>query len=280
MSPRKRDLLTKTRVPAPELFRGLYLTKQNGDGTLPRYGYLLGRTYVGGRWAFFPVGLLVKTPFAMLLLCGLGVAVALLGWRSAQLEATIVLFAGVSGPLLVGIVGNINIGLRHVLPVYPFLAMFGAMGAMWLWRQHGRYEIAAKVVTFLLMAWCAAACISASPEFLPYFNELASAQPGYFLVDSDLDWGQDYYKLETRLRDIPAEDVWIDYFGDPTILKHESAGWNILDEGASAKSSNWSIPSASTRRPRSMNSLTSTRPRFALWATQDVTAESITRRAR
>ena len=230
MSPGRRALLTKTRVPAPELFRGLYLTKQNGDGTLIRYGYLLGQTYVGGRWDFFPVGVLTKTPLAMILLCGLGFGLSVWRWRTDELDKTIVLFAGVAGPLVIGVTGKINIGLRHVLPIYPFLAMFGAIGALWLWQQ-GRYQIVGRVAVVLLLIWSVESCVAATPEFLPYFNELVEVNRGHVLVDSDLDWGQDYYKLETRLKDVSPSDVWVDYFGDETLAKHESTQWHVLEAG-------------------------------------------------
>jgi hypothetical protein len=228
MSKGKRDLLTKTRVPAPELFRGLYLTKQNGDGTLIRYGYLLGRTYVGGRWDFFPIGILAKTPVAMLLLCGIGFGVAVASCRSEASDRVIVIFAGVAGPLLIGIMGRINIGLRHVLPIFPFLAMLGSIGAVWLWRRTSRLQLPCRLAVVLLVSWSIVSCVRATPEFLPYFNEIAAPYRGHIMVDSDLDWGQDYYKLESRLHDVPPGQVWLDYFGDPTIVKHNSAHWNFF----------------------------------------------------
>jgi hypothetical protein len=70
--------------------------------------------------------------------------------------------------------------------------------------------------------------VRATPEFLPYFNEIAAPYRGHIMVDSDLDWGQDYYKLESRLHDVPPGQVWLDYFGDPTIVKHNSAHWNFF----------------------------------------------------
>jgi len=231
MSPRHRALLVTTRIPAPEFFRGLYLTKQNGDGTLVRRGYLLGRVYAGGRLAFFPVAILVKTPLATLVLLGMGLFVCIRFSQLYEPEKLALLWAGLAGPLTIGVLGAVNIGLRHVLPIYPFVAMFGAIGAVWLWQLPAKYTVIGRAITVSLLAWNVASCLVWAPEFLPYFNEGASWNSGHILVDSDLDWGQDFYKLEFQLKDVPANDVWIDYFGDPTIVRHNSAKWHNLDPG-------------------------------------------------
>ena len=231
MSARNRSFLTKVNVPAPELFRGMYLIKQNGDGTLPRYGYLLGRLYTGGNPAFFPVALFIKTPIAMLLLCLAGVGIA---WRFYRLkinEEVVVLFSGLVGPLLVGVLGNMNIGLRHILPVYPFLGMFASIAVVSMWSRRGAHGQLVRGLVFVLLIWNVTSCLLAAPQYLSYFNEFAASRPGHFLVDSDLDWGQDFYKLESKLSGVPPADVSVDYFGDGTIARHESAQWHTLKAG-------------------------------------------------
>jgi hypothetical protein len=218
-------------VPAPEFFRGLYLAHQSSSASIqPRRGYLLGDIYIGGRWDFFPVGILTKTPIATLLLSALGLGVCLCRaafWRSRPI---VTLLAGIVGPMTVAMLGEVNIGLRHVLCIFPFVAILGAIGALHLWRLASHPRLA-RTAAVLLLLWPFETCLAASPQFLPYFNELAAPRAGRILIDSDLDWGQDLYALERRLQNVPPADVSLDYFGDQTILRHASAHWHTLQFG-------------------------------------------------
>jgi hypothetical protein len=60
-------------------------------------------------------------------------------------KRSIFLMAVVLGPLLVGITGNMNIGLRHVLPIYPFLAMLAATAVAGLWQLRASPGVAYTV---------------------------------------------------------------------------------------------------------------------------------------
>ncbi len=91
--------------------------------------YLLGNYSRQGWWYFFPVALAVKTPLPELLL-----AVAGLARRQTKREMTVVavplvLFLGAA------MTSRINIGLRHILMIYPFLAIAAGAGAARLWSN-------------------------------------------------------------------------------------------------------------------------------------------------
>jgi 4-amino-4-deoxy-L-arabinose transferase-like glycosyltransferase len=214
ISPRERALLTSVNVPADQFFRGLIMAK--GTGSVGRLSYLLGHTYKGGRRMFFPVALSVKTPLPLLLLFAAGLGFCLFVKRLRLNPVIVVLLLGVACPLLVGIAGQMNIGLRHVLPVYPFMAMLGAIGAMELWGlSRGGLQIGLGGLVLVLLAWELIGTARSAPDFLPYFNEIAAGHADHFLVNSDLDWGQDLARLESKLRKEHAPSVAIDYFGDP-----------------------------------------------------------------
>ena len=227
MPPRERDLFVNTKVPAGEFFQGLIMAKLVGANG-GRTAYLLGRMYYGSRWEYFPVGVLTKTPIPTLVLFALGFSVYLLfngDWRSRNAA---VLVAGLASPMMIGMLANLNIGLRHVLPIFPFIAMFAAIGVLYLWNLPLKYRSLGRVAALLLTGWSVTSCIWASPEFLPYFNVIASPYADRILGGSDLDWGQDLYALESRLKDIPPEEIYMDYFGDPDIVKHNSALWHVM----------------------------------------------------
>src|SRR5205807_169079 len=98
--------------------------------------YLLGRTGTTGWWYFYLVALAVKTPIPLLAAGPVGVAwLARDGWRDrnpwalapAVLIVTLLTFAS--------LFSHINIGIRHILVLYPFLAIGAAHVAVRAWRS-------------------------------------------------------------------------------------------------------------------------------------------------
>jgi hypothetical protein len=104
----------------------------------------------------------------------------------------------------------INLGVRHLLPVYPFLyAAIAALLAKLSVKRIFRYAMVG------LAALQIAECASIYPDYLAFFNAL-SGGPGNgprYLVDSNIDWGQDVKKLKSWLKVRGTNRVWIGYFG-------------------------------------------------------------------
>jgi hypothetical protein len=121
--------------------------------------------------------------------------------------------------LLVCLPSRINIGLRHVLPMYPFLAITAGLGLASLVRARRGGYIGA-VLAALLFGWQLTASVRAHPDYLAYFNELAGDHPEQILVDSDLDNGQDLKRLADTLRALRVPAVWLVYAGSATVAEH------------------------------------------------------------
>jgi hypothetical protein len=223
-------------LPAPELFQGIQAVAQHNQEGHP--GYLLGERRKTGFPLFFPVALMVKTPIPFLALLGLGIAL-LLRRRMAVSGAWIPL-AFAAGILAVAMFSRINIGLRHILPIYIGLSLVAAVAVLRLLAlsdERGWVRIALLALTL----WFAASSALSHPDYLPYFNELAGDRPENILVDSDLDWGQDMNRLGERLRRAGAEWVMFTQFaladlqrehGFPMVLRSDvpspSPGWNAV----------------------------------------------------
>lgn len=187
-------------VPAPELFRGIHDVLVHNEGGHP--AFLLGQLSRTGWWYYFPVVLAVKTPIAFLLLAIFGSVVCL---RRKQPEwALPVAFS--LGILLPAMMGHINIGLRHILPIYAGLAIAGAVAVVQLAEWSTERKWAGPLVSVALL-WVAATGLWHHPYYLAYFNELAGSHPENILVDSDLDWSQDYVELAGKLRSVHATEV-------------------------------------------------------------------------
>ena len=244
LSPGKRKLLTATPVPADEFFRGLVMAK--GTGSQGRLSYLLGETYQGGRRSFFPVAVLVKTPIPTLLLMGAGLVWVFADPKLRGKPAVWLVLLGAASPMLVAMAGQINIGLRHALPSYPFFALLAGLGAAGLWGVHGaRLLLPRRVAVVVLIAWVAVSAAEGAPDFLTYFNEFAATHRTHYLVNSDLDWGQGLPELAVKLKEVHAPAVAIAYAGDPdaadlSMLPHpqilqpgdRAHGWVAISESA------------------------------------------------
>jgi 4-amino-4-deoxy-L-arabinose transferase-like glycosyltransferase len=179
-----RWLYTRMPLPATSYFGGLFMLRRYTEvGTL---SYLFGQTTHHGWWYYFPVVFFFKTPLPFLLFIGAGTARAPL--KFTLIPALI---------LLSTLNSTIEIGVRHLLPVYPFLAIVAAAGLVWLW---GRW----RVVALIAAIWFFGGSAVAHPDYFAWFNEAAGAEPQRIAVDSNLDWGQDMFRLArlTRKRNL------------------------------------------------------------------------------
>jgi hypothetical protein len=180
--------------------------------TYTRRGFLAGEFSDRGWWYYFPAAILLKTPMALLGLAMIG-GVVLARRRSSGERAAPALFIAlpIALYLSVAMTTRINIGLRHVLPIYPFLILLAAAavrrllhGAVWARRT----AAAALVVAAVEFA-------SIYPHTLAFFNQLAGgpSNGASYLVDSNLDWGQDLKLLKRWLDGRGAGHVNLAYFG-------------------------------------------------------------------
>jgi hypothetical protein len=196
----------------------------------PPNGYLFSHLYNGGRWYFFLVLLLAKTPIPFLLLGLPGIVLAIRQLLKAHDGFALVPLAGIFFPVIVATLSHVNLGVRHVLVVYPFLAMLAALTFVKL-QKIERPSCLAAAVAALLLGWQLTSCIYISPDFLTYLNEPASPYTGYICADSDLDWGQDIGRLSTKLKQLNAKHLWIAYSGSADLSRENLPIWEILPPG-------------------------------------------------
>jgi len=217
-------LLERTPLPAPQILDGLWQIHNHVEGG--HAAYLLGQNSFHGWWYFFPVALALKTPLALL-------ALAVIGWialfrenlRPFDWRAWAPAAAG-AAVLLVNLPTSLNIGVRYMLPLYPLLALTAGIGAVWLLR---RPQLWARGSAITLLLWMTVSASAAHPDYIAYFNELAGRHPERYLVDSDLDWGQDMNLLvaELKRRHVPSLHMRCLYTGDDARLDLPS--WDSLD---------------------------------------------------
>lgn len=194
------------KVPAPALFDGIKsVMEHNRQGHM---AFLFGQRSQFGFWYFFPVVLAIKTPIPFLALLFFG------GYLCLRKSARTNVWAGLPLAFSLGIFcfalfSNINIGVRHILPVYAGFSIVGAAAAVRMFDLIGAVKWAPWTLAALLL-WHAGTSAFAHPDYIPYFNFFAGAEPEKIVVDSDLDWGQDMKRLAKRLQEVGAKQVTFD----------------------------------------------------------------------
>jgi len=183
---------------APRLPAGQYLLgvlhqvyhQQTGQLT-----YVFGRVSTTGWWYYFPVAFAPKTALPLLILLGIAIGLRRFNRNEAFLIApVVVLFAAAMAQRL-------DYGVRHILPIYPFLIIFAARPATRPWPAARPRR--GRAVVGVLAVWVVVEAALYAPQYIPYFNQLARGPAGgsRYLIDSNLDWGQDLKRLASRQRD-------------------------------------------------------------------------------
>jgi hypothetical protein len=106
---------------------------------------------------------------------------------------------------------KMNIGVRHVLPVFPFLILIAAASAILLARR-GR---AATVVVLLLLAFQVFSVVHSAPNLLAYSNEAwgGTRQTYRVLSGPNTDWGQGLKAARSWVDARGLTDCWYVNFG-------------------------------------------------------------------
>ena len=129
---------------------------------------------------------------------------------------------------------NLNIGVRHLLPIYPFaiILVSGQLSKIKNILKNHSKKILLSTYYFLfsfLMAWYVTENLRVWPYYLAYFNQLAGgSSAGYrYVVDSNLDWGQDLKRLSQWVEKNNIEKIHLDYFGwsDPVYYLGPKFQW-------------------------------------------------------
>jgi hypothetical protein len=110
------------------------------------------------------------------------------------------------------LISDLNIGLRHIFPIYPFLFIAAGVTLARLNPFHPKLIVTTLSLLFLALA---TESLSAYPNFIPFFNVAAGGSRGgfHYLADSNLDWGQDLPLLASWQRQHPNRTLHLAYFG-------------------------------------------------------------------
>ena len=195
----------------PETYLYSLTTALSGSDT-KRSAFLMGMHSITGWWYYFPLAFMIKTPLTTIVFFFISIFLAFKKKTEFLLSSRLLVLLPILIFFLVMSRQSINIGIRHILPIFPFVITMA--GSVAVFATGGRRRK-------MLLVFCAAlifhaySVLSVHPSQLAYFNELIGGpKNGYkYLVDSNLDWGQDLPGLKQYMDENDIESVKLAYFG-------------------------------------------------------------------
>ncbi len=205
-------------VPLPACYlEGIDLQRRDFEPGKMGRSYLMGEWKEGGWWYYYIVGLLVKEPLGFLILLCVSTTLwkrdVWRRWHCQTLAASCSAEAGTPTETMPAIREDLlllippalvfwlvsretgfNHHVRYIIPALPFLFVFTSR----IMIHAGSWPVLRWVVS-VLMIWQVASVLWFAPHWLSYFNEIAGG-PEYgdeWLVDSNIDWGQDLLNLKS-----------------------------------------------------------------------------------
>lgn len=191
-----------------------------GGHVLPQF--LLGEVRFGGFLHYYAVAILLKTTIPALLV-GLAGFVALIRrlprrgapHASPRFAAAICfLFALVF--FVIASTSELAVGVRYVLPMYPFVTAGSVLAIAEAARElHADRRRHVFIAAGLLLAWHVAENLRTYPGYIAYFNQFIGRKENAdrFLIDSNLDWGQDLLRLRDWALANGVREMTVHYFG-------------------------------------------------------------------
>ena len=230
-SPVVQTMRLGTRIFPESYAAGLFHVMRSGNN---RPMFLFGEIYPTARWFYFPAAFSIKTSVALLVF--LAVSLLTIGlYRTRRREMLFLLlpaflFFGV------GLTSGLNIGVRHILPVYPYFIVIAAAGACY-WAR--KYQIV-KYILIALLIFHAVAAIRTAPNYLAFANDFWGGTNNTYrlLSDSNVEWGQNYKLVREYVERENISDCRIATFGygelvqayQPCKLMPNDYGWNFTEQ--------------------------------------------------
>jgi 4-amino-4-deoxy-L-arabinose transferase-like glycosyltransferase len=174
--------------------------------------YLFGQIYPTGRWFYFPLAFLIKSTLGLLLLLAL-LPFARALWRGELRREVVFLILPPVVYFGVAMTSKMDMGIRHVLPIMPFLIVLAAAGAITLSRQSRAWAWTVGA----LVALHVGSSLWAFPNYLPYSNEIFGGpnQTYRSLADANVGWTGSLKALHTSLETRQITQCWFAYSALP-----------------------------------------------------------------
>jgi 4-amino-4-deoxy-L-arabinose transferase-like glycosyltransferase len=176
--------------------------------------FIFGKVHAHGVWWYFPAVILIKTTLGMLALVALATWAVLTGRLRKGRELAFILLPWVVY-LGVAIVSGMNIGARHILPLYALAAILGAGGIVALASASRRWVWIGAALVLVHIA----SALAVFPNYMAYANEAWGGPKNVhnLLSDANVDWAQQLIQVKQWQDSHPQEECWFAYFALPEV---------------------------------------------------------------
>ena len=176
--------------------------------------YVFGKAYPHAVWFYFPAAMLVKSSLTFLILLVISIWVIASGRLQKRRELAFLLIPSLIY-LAASMIGGMNIGIRHILLVYIFLAILiaGATSVLVKSRRHWLYAL------LLLLLFQAISVTRTFPNYIGYANEAFGGPKNVwrYVSDSSADWAQQLHAVKRYTDERNIHQCWFVYFGTGVI---------------------------------------------------------------
>ncbi len=191
-------------------YKGLVMVGVHAAGG--HSAYLLNQTSKTGWWYYFPVAIFFKTPIPIFILLFLSIFY-FRKIRAKDIFDEYLLIIPAVVFLAFAMYSKADLGIRHILPIFPFIFVSISKAINLIDFKKWRW---ATVGFIILIAWYLSSALTSFPNYIAYFNEFADGSYGGYkiLTDSNLDWGQDVFRIKDYVEKKQINDYYLVYGWD------------------------------------------------------------------
>ena len=191
--------------------------------------YFLGQASRQNHWLYFLLAFALKTTIPLVVLT---LASVIYGTYQRSFFAPWLWIPPLI--LFLSILPVQNLGIRYLLPIFPFLILMTAsfLNLLWKWKLF-QSVYAGKLLFLGFLLWHVVSVVASAPNMISYFNEFVSKEKRlYYLSDSNLDMGQDIKRVAIAAEAKGWRNIKLAQFGgaiDPSIYGMYWEPWTQKD---------------------------------------------------
>lgn len=261
--------------PFAQYLLGVLMVMQRAGGG--NTAYFLGEVSAAGSHYYFPFAYTLKETLAFHILTLIALIVGVKAVLKSKNKGLYSFFEWIrdnffltAGVIFIvvyftqSISSPLNIGVRHILPTFPFIYLFVSRRIV-LWINNADFKFSAKgffgslkfvyhryiktipriLIVFICVLWIFLSALITFPYYLSYYNELGGGtKNGYkYITDSNYDWGQDLKRLKFFVEKNNVQEIYLDYFGGGSpryYFGEKFKPWNV-EKGLPPKNSYFAI---------------------------------------
>jgi hypothetical protein len=180
-----------------------------------RNTWIFGRNYATGQWWYFPLAFSVKSSVSLLMLLPIGFLLPIFN-REKRRELMFILVPALAF-FAVALTSKLNLGIRHLLPVYAFLIVAAAAGAIWFCHKFPVF----RYILIALLIFHSFATFRTAPKYLAFANDFWGGTNNTYQIfrDSNVDTGQSIKLVDEYLKREKIGDCWLVAFAHPQLIE-------------------------------------------------------------